>query len=275
MARTKKTTQTKKTTKTVKADKKEQKLSPKQTPPKAKTTQAAKNSRKTTKPVVTETPSITEPVTPTETAKSTSSSYYKVPKNAVKFGALALVLALAVGAFLARNYLIVATVNGTPIYRWDVVRQLESQYGQQAVDRVITETLISQKATEQGIVVEESEIDEQMNQIEEQVTSMGQTFDAALAAEGLTRDELRHQIRTQKQLEQLAGEPSEITDEDIQSYIDQNRDFLPEEATEEELQDIARQQLSSQQDQQHLQETLTNLRAEADINYLYTFNNTL
>jgi len=80
-------------------------------------------------------------------------------------------------------------------------------------------------------------------------------------------DELRHQIRLQQIVETLVSTDIEVTDEEVEQYIEENQDFLPEEMSDEELRGLVVDQLSQQKLSESYQQWSENLRDEAKIDY--------
>ena len=170
--------------------------------------------------------------------------------------------------YLLKDVFIVATVNGQPIYRWTVIRQLEQQGGQQILDSLITEVLMKQAIKKAGLVVDQTAVDAQLNSIEEQVAAQGLTLDQALAQEGLTKEYLINQIELGIAVEQLVATDVVITEEEIDQYITDNQEFFPEDLTGEELRGQVRQQLYSSAVNQATQVWLQELQNQAKILYL-------
>lgn len=163
---------------------------------------------------------------------------------------------------------VVARVNGQPIPRSAFIDQLEKQAGEQVLDQMITEKLIQLSANQAGIVIDEAQIDSEIASISAQLASSGQDFQEALAMRGMSEEDLRYQIRIQKQIEQLAGVSQEVTEEEINEYLETNSAFLPEDATLEEQREIAREQLMSERKQDQIQQYLATLRQNAQIENL-------
>jgi parvulin-like peptidyl-prolyl isomerase len=170
--------------------------------------------------------------------------------------------------YLLKDVFIVAVVNGQPIYRWAVVRQLEQQGGQQVLDSLVTETLVRQAIKEAGIVVSQEEIDAQLAGIEERLSAQGFTMEQALAQEGMTREDLVDQIRLQSAVDLLAAQDVVVTEDQIDQYIADNQEFLPEELTGEALRAEVRQQLQLSAVSQATQAWIQGLQDEAQIIYL-------
>ena len=166
-----------------------------------------------------------------------------------------------------RGLFIAAMVNGKPITRLKIMTEAEKMQGTQVLDNLVMESLIEQKAREKGVQISAEAIEDQINQIRQDVTDQGQDFDQLLAFQGFTMDELRHQIRLQQIVETLVSADIEVTEEEIDQYIEDNQDFLPEEMEEEELRELVVDQLSQQKLSENYQQWSEGLRNEAKIEY--------
>ncbi len=181
---------------------------------------------------------------------------------------IALVVIILLGlTYIFRDAYLAAMVNGQPITRIRIQKEAEKMQGEQILEQAVLEALIVQKAREEGVQVSDEAVNEQINQIKENVAGQGQDFDQLLAMQGMTLAELEQQIKIQKLAEELVGTEVEVTQEDIDQYLQQNEQFLPEDATEEELQQQARQQLEQQKMSQKYQNWIEDLKENAQVKY--------
>lgn len=195
----------------------------------------------------------------------------KSPANTKWFLIAAGVVALAAAAFVTKSLFVAALVNGQPIFRLPIVRQLEKEFGSQVLDTMITETLINKEAKNQNLTVSDEEVDAQMAAIENQLKESGQDLDQLLAARNLTREKLRQDIRIQQLLEKMVGADVTATEEEIAAYLSENAEFLPKDQPEAELKEQVRQQIVNQKKSQLIQTWLQELRQNADIKYLVNY----
>ena len=172
--------------------------------------------------------------------------------------------------FLGRNLIIAATVNGMPISRYSVVRELEKQGGKSALDSLITKQLIIQEAGKKNIVISQSEVDTELKKISENLEQQGQKLDQVLSLQGMTKDQLLEQIKLQKMLEKMVGKV-DITDKEVSDYIESNRDSLPTDQDEASIAANVKSSLSQQKLNTKAQEILENLRKNARINYFVQY----
>lgn len=182
--------------------------------------------------------------------------------------------AVAVVAFLGFNFkqlVIAATVNGQPISRLTVLKQLEQQQGQQVLENLINESLIHQAARKQNINVAKSEIDDRVAEIEADLVAQGQTLESVLDLQGLTRGDLDNQIELQLLAERLLADNVEITAEEVAAFIEANVDFLPEDLSEEEINSQAEEQIRQQKLSQEFNDWLLSQRDDSNIQFFVEY----
>jgi peptidyl-prolyl cis-trans isomerase SurA len=142
------------------------------------------------------------------------------------------VLAATVRAELVNK--ILATVDGEPITIYQLKqfthdnirgRQLSASTDQAGLlDALITETLIQKEVSDKGIVVRDEDIDRYIEAIKERNKIDDEKLKAALAAQGITMEAYRAQIREEVERDQLVGREIRgkvtVTPEDVQRYYE-------------------------------------------------------
>lgn len=184
------------------------------------------------------------------------------------------VVALAVilgGLYSLRGFFVAATINGSPISRWEVIRELEKKSGEQALDTLVTKKLIDMAALKAGAVVTEEDIDKEIAVITEQISKQGGTLALALEQQGMTEADLREQIGLQKKLEKILAERIAVTDEDIDQYRAQNKSVAPKDMSEEDFRNQIREQLKGQKFNAEASAWVSEIKADADINYFVDY----
>ena len=199
---------------------------------------------------------------------------FKIPTNFLKNKKVlypAIIILIAILLALTKSLFVAAIVNGTPISRLAVVRQLEKQGGTEALNTFIERTLIFGEAKKQGVSVSKEVIDSQLTSIEELLKGQGLTLDEALEARGQTRSELTEQIRIQKTVEAILFQKINVSEEEIAAYFEENRELLDEGATLEDVKEDIRNQLSQQKLNAEYQTWIGELKAKAKIFYFVNF----
>lgn len=181
---------------------------------------------------------------------------------------LSLVIAvLAAATYLLKNVFFVAMVNGQPISRFQVIQKLEQSQGASVLENLVNETLIKQAIKKENISVSQDEVDSYMNELEENVVAQGQDLDTLLEMQGMTREDLMEQVELQKAIEAIISKEVSVTDEEVEEFLSENEEFLPEDSSDEELDTLARQQLNQQKLSEAYEQWLENLKTAGSVKY--------
>lgn len=206
---------------------------------------------------------------------NSESSYEEIstsPKISKKKILLVLGVIILLGLlFYFRSLLAVAIVNGEPITRFEVVKELEHRYGRSIAENLITEKLILQEAKKQNIQVTQKEVDEETAKLEKRFKDQGQDFDQLLSTQGITKDDLSKQLRVQKLIEKIIEKEITVSDKEIEDYVKSNKDTLfkdkkPEEATAEAKETLKQQKLNEK-----FNSWIEELKAKAKIDYFLRY----
>lgn len=170
---------------------------------------------------------------------------------------------IAVGYFASKGYVISATVNGQPVFGWDLESAMMSRYGSQTLDAIISERLVAGAAQKAGVVITQKDVD---TKIVELTKTLGPNvkIEDLLAYQGVTRSEFENQVKLQLTIEKLLGKDIKITDTAIDDYIAKNKDTLT--ATDEAGMRVeAQQALFSQEISQKVQPWFNELKTKAKV----------
>lgn len=159
-------------------------------------------------------------------------------------------------------------VNGQPIFRHRLMVEMEKQVGKQTLDNIITQTLVLQEARRQNLTISQEEVDAEISKIEESLKAQGQDFNQLLQIQNLTREQVAEQIRLQKLVEKMAVNDVTVSDEEVATYIEGNKEFMPKEMKEDELKTAVREQLQQQKNNEKIQTWLDSLYKNAKIDHL-------
>ncbi|MBP9751492.1 MAG: hypothetical protein KBD19_01350 [Candidatus Moranbacteria bacterium] len=179
----------------------------------------------------------------------------------------AALLAVLGAAYQYKGVFISAVVDGTPISRLSVIRELEKQAGSQALDRLITKKLVDAEVARKKIVIFPADMDAEVKKIEDSVIKQGGTLKEALDQQEMTEEDLREQLLLQKQLEKILGDKIDVTDEDVARYVEQGGGAAPAGLSEEEFNDQIREQLKGQKFNVEVGKWITAAKAKASISY--------
>jgi len=238
---------------------------------KAKPANAAKkvNTRKKAtvrKPVVKKVSQKTESVLSTS---KTVKRNYRIFQNRTIFFLTGLV-AVAGLLYLSRGLIFAAMVNGSPITRLEVVKELEKSSGQQVLDNLVTKEIILQEMRKNNIVITDEDINSEIETIKKSIESQGTTLEQVLSEQGQTMDSLRENIKVQLGVEELFANDIAISDDEVSSYFEENKDYFQDqelEAVEGQL----REQLFNQKLSTKYREWLTEKKANSKVQYFVSY----
>ncbi len=115
-------------------------------------------------------------------------------------------VALLLGLFWYRtnSWPIVAVVNGEPVTRFELNQLMYAKVGEGAVEDLLMSRIISQEIANKKIKVTDSEVAEKLKLIKDQIGSE-ESYQQALAIQGMTEKQLLGQIEMQIALEKMVG----------------------------------------------------------------------
>jgi parvulin-like peptidyl-prolyl isomerase len=172
--------------------------------------------------------------------------------------------------YLSRSLIFAAWVNGKPVYRYSLTRELEKQGGQQVLDALIEKALISSEAKKNSITISQSDVDAEIKKIEEAVTAQGLSLDEALKFRNMTKKNLVDQIKSQKIVEKLLSSKIVITDAEAKEYFTANKSLFGTNPVFDKVKDQVNSQLFQQKLSEEYTTWITDLKAKAKILYFVT-----
>lgn len=179
----------------------------------------------------------------------------------------AIIILLIILLGLLKDQFVAASVNGKQINRIELIRELEKKEGRRTLENLISEELILQEAEKRNISVTNEEVDREIGTIEEAIKNQGQKLDDLLTLQGLTRQQLKDEVRIQLILKKLVVK-TEITDKEVEEYIEKNNESIPADANMEEIKSQVRTQLEQDKVNQKIQSLVDELRKNAKVEYL-------
>jgi len=184
---------------------------------------------------------------------------------------LGLVLVVGLLIYSVKDLFVAATVNGYPLSRLSVVRELEKQGGQQVLDNLINEMIIVQKARQANITVSTSDIDTKIEEVKKQIEAQGQDLDTLLATRGMSQEDLRKQLKTQIYLEKLLEDKVSVNDEEINSFLTTNKEYMPEGLSDDEYKQLATQEIKQGKISNEYATWLEEAKTNSSINYFVDY----
>lgn len=206
------------------------------------------------------------------TPEENHSQYVRIRKPKPGYIALGVASVLIfTSLFFAKGLFVAATVNGSPVSRIAVIKELEKQGGKQVLESIIDKKLIETELDKLGARVTQEELDNEIRKIEEQVVAQGGTLEVALAAQGMTREKLVEQIAMQKKIERALADKITVSPEEIDAYIKDSNMTPPEGMTIEGLKKEVGEQIRQRKYQQETQKWVSDLTQSALIKYYVTY----
>lgn len=187
-------------------------------------------------------------------------------KIQIAVGIVAIATILTVFYLFKNNFIIAATVDGRVISRYSLIKELERQNGKTVLDTMISENIIANEASKKGIVVTDSDIDQEVKVVESGILAQGGTLDMALLQQGMTVDDLKDRIRTQKMVEKLLADKIVVSEAEVNTYIATNKISLPKGKETEAKTQIA-DQLRDQKLNQEAKKWIAELKSSAKVKY--------
>ncbi len=137
--------------------------------------------------------------------------------------AVLLIIAVVIPLISGKKVEAVATVNGTEITKDELYNEL-SQGGadEQALDTLITKSLIHQEAKKNNYEVTEADVDKEIDTYVENFGSK-ENLDQALVANGMTLEQLRENIQMNALLTKILEPQVKVTDEQIKQTFEDNK----------------------------------------------------
>lgn len=123
------------------------------------------------------------------------------------------------------KFLVLGFVDGRPITRIELYNRLEGRYGQEQKSQLIDEALILSEAGRRGVNATDQEIDAEMKKIEDQQGGADK-IDQILQVQGMTRDDLRKQLKFNVLINKMFAPDNRLTDEELNKYLEDNKDQL-------------------------------------------------
>lgn len=148
----------------------------------------------------------------------------------------------------------------------ELAENLRKNTKQQIVDQTVQQLVLQTNAKDAGIEVQESEIDQRLEQATQQFPNE-EAYEKALDNAGMSEDDFRKkletELRTQKFVEQNI-ETKEVSEEEIREHYEQNRQQFGDLSLEEVKSQIVSTLQQTHRDRQ-VQNLIQELKEESDI----------
>ncbi|MFV2048944.1 peptidylprolyl isomerase [Metabacillus litoralis] len=144
-------------------------------------------------------------------------------KKTIGILAVLVVAAIAIFIFLSTRSEVVAKIGNESVTKDDLYTYFVKQNGTTAVDTLITKSIIEQETAKENITITDEEVDAELDEL---ISTYGgeETFKQTLASSGLTMEDVEEDVKVNLQIEKLLESKIEITEEEMRTYFDENKD---------------------------------------------------
>jgi foldase protein PrsA len=140
------------------------------------------------------------------------------------------VLILAIGVFLSLALTkdkAIAKINGDSISKDELYDVMVEQYGAATVEQLIADKIVASEAKKQKITISDEELNKEVDKLKESYGGE-EVFNQVLASNNTTVDVLKEDLKNYLTMRKLIEPQIEITDEELKTYFDENKDSLGE-----------------------------------------------
>ncbi|MEH7272745.1 peptidylprolyl isomerase [Neobacillus vireti] len=140
------------------------------------------------------------------------------------------VLILAMSVFLSLALTkdkAIAKIDGETISKDELYDEMVNQYGAATVEQMISDKIVALEAKKQKVSISDKELNEELDKLKESYGGE-EVFDQMLAANNTSLDALKEDLENYLTLRKLLEPRIEITDEELKTYFDENKDSLGE-----------------------------------------------
>lgn len=176
---------------------------------------------------------------------------------------LGVIVVLGLLGFLLKDKFLVATINGRPVFRYELDQRLTSTYGKEALENLIVEKLIKDEAKKRGVNVSEKDVEEEAEKIEKSLGE-GVTLKDALSFQGVSLSDFKEQLKLRLQLTRMLEGEVTVSEEEVDTFLKDNAKTLVV-TGEAEQRAEAREKVKEQKINSSLQGWVEGLLAKAKI----------
>lgn len=140
--------------------------------------------------------------------------------------AVAIVLAIIGLLFAASRFWVIAWIDNKPLTKFELYSLLEKRDEGRTTEELIEEKLLLSEGAKQRQSVNDAEVEAEIKKIEEQQGGAEQ-LDQLLAINRTSRDDFKKLVSLQLLKAKLFGAGINITEDDVNKYIEENKTALP------------------------------------------------
>lgn len=114
---------------------------------------------------------------------------------------------------------VVAVVNGTDITAGQLYEAMVAEFGQRALDNLITKVLIENEAKKAGVTVSDQEVDERFDEL-----AADYGFQMLLQQSGFSEEYVRDYLYIELLVKKILAPNVDVSDEALAAYYEENKD---------------------------------------------------
>lgn len=183
-----------------------------------------------------------------------------------------LLVVLGFLTYLNAGIFLVALVNNKPVWRLDLIRQLEKQGGKQLAEVLVNKSLVYQEAARRNVSVSNEDVDKEYSRLSDQFKSQGMSLQDAMTLQGLKESDVREELKYSLILKKLLSDKIEVSDKEVSDYFENNKSMFDSKKSFDELKGDIKNFLVNQKMSQSYQSFIEELKSSSKIKYFMTFN---
>ncbi|MDF2789333.1 MAG: foldase [Neobacillus sp.] len=151
-------------------------------------------------------------------------------KENKKLVSIIAVLILAIGVFLSfalPKDKAVAKVDGEAISKDELYDVMVEQYGAATVEQLIADKIVDSEAKKEKVTITDEELNEEVDKLKESYGGED-VFNQMLESNNTTLEVLKEDLKNYLTIRKLLEPQIEITDEELQTYFEENKDSFGE-----------------------------------------------
>lgn len=121
----------------------------------------------------------------------------------------------------------IAKIDGETISKDELYDEMVNQYGAATVEQMISDKIVALEAKKQKVNILDAELNKEVDKLKESYGGED-VFNQMLEANNTTVDVLKEDLKNYLTLRKLLEPQIKITDEDLKTYFDENKDSLGE-----------------------------------------------
>ncbi len=130
--------------------------------------------------------------------------------------------------YFNRDKVIVARVGKRFITRHALNTALVQRYGSTVLTQLVDSSIVEQALAKEGVQVSNEEVVARIKELNDQIkSSVGMDLKDYLESQHISMARLEKDIRTQLALEKLLNDSVTVTDEEVDSFVEENGAYLP------------------------------------------------